>query len=1149
MKFLKDLLIGFQNIEKLKDKENDVRDLLRGSCRGVKAPHIYGLAETWGNQNIQDLETHKWFGIDKISRDGLFGGVGAYVSNNLSPFTQILHEFSNENIMWLRIITLEEPLFIAVVYAPPNNTDILNGLITNIINTKSSLSGLGRVLIMGDFNCRLGSTTRDKMVNPRGKLLKDFFKTTKSSPLSNQQDDHWTCYTWNGQSVNDLFIVDNNEKLKCKDYFVFKEHRFSSKHALLTFRWNVKVSPPDKLQWSNHTSTSLNWDDDTINQNYLNLLTPKLTAWLDKNKDMNTVKESNLASNKLVSLIQDCIHQLQTKTKNRQQKYKEFTSDEITQLRNDRNHVISNFTEETSIDTRKEMLSKIHTLQNKISNATELLEKKQTRKLWDKVLENKKGKDMSTYWKMIKRIRSPQEKSFPMAITGPDGSLLITKHEILQAFSNRYSLVFKGEDKEAENYHKSLLSNSGFNNSANIRKNISEKYKTIQRDFKAPPLNSPASVFECPLDKEETESAVKACKHNKASGKSQIPAEALQKGGPLLIQCLHQLYCTWWDLGVTPDSMQEALVTPLFKKGDKTDPKNYRPISLLNTIFKTYEKILEKRLRAYVENNNLLTPLQTGARANKGTTEAIFQILSATQHNTGNKTPTFLTLLDLSKAYDRVWRTGLWVKLHSLGIKGNLLRAIHSTYSNPSFTIKIGDHTSDTLPCENGLRQGSVLSPLLFVILFSAVADHLDSARGVPLSHALPDLHLHCQMFVDDTILLTNNEQDIGHQFRLFNQFAQIWGSVLNIDKTMILSTENLKNHGEWLQALEMEDAPVKIARYLGLWISLGNSTWNQHFKKIITKAKKSFFYLHSKGLRNGHIEPNEALELFKILIIPKFTFCAEIITPSASVINKVNDFFALAAKHMLGIPMTASTQTVLWEANIPDFSLQLDMAKLRFHRKLLVGENIAQSKNLYRKGNYLFDGNQKVLQKWDGALSTHNAQWKNLFASPHKPSKPIWKSLLNKALSTLRTSVFRTKHPSFFNLKPRQGICDAIFNLNVLAQKVILRARHNIDVQKQCPYPHCKRSWAYSSSKHYLTECLRPEVISSRVGLTLSLLNVSTADISHFTSNDLNDTFLGKPIDAIPTKHLSAIFKAAASHLIKFTPPDEFDTDWYAKI
>ena len=187
-------------------------------------------------------------------------------------------------------------------------------------------------------------------------------------------------------------------------------------------------------------------------------------------------------------------------------------------------------------------------------------------------------------------------------------------------------------------------------------------------------------------------------------------------------------------------------------------------------------------------------------------------------------------------------------------------------------------------------------------------------------------------MFVDDTILLTNNEDDIQTQFHRFNKFASICG-----DQSMILSTDNIKNDGQWLIETGMEEAPTKRFKYPGLWFTLDNSTWNQHFAKTISSAKKSFFYLYAKGLKKGHIEPSEALTLFKRLIITKLTYCAEVITPSVAAIHKVNDSFALAVKRMLGIPMSATTQPVLWEADITDFPLQLEMAKLRFHRKMVV--------------------------------------------------------------------------------------------------------------------------------------------------------------------------------------------------------------------
>ena len=1138
------LFIGFQNIERLKNKETDVRDLLAGKIKGVKTPHVYGLAEHWGNQDIQDMATHKWFGLDKPTHDGMYGGVGAYVANKLSPFTQILHEFSNPNVMWLRIITMDEPIFVAVVYAPPKETTTLEEIINNLISTKASLSGLGRVLIMGDFNCRLGALTRDKKTNTRGKLLKDFFKSTKSSPLSNKQSDHWTCYTWNGESVSDLFIVDNKDKIKCKDYRVFKDVRFSSAHALLTFRWNILVQPPDKLQWSDNLSNQIDWDDDQLVLKYQNLLTPGLTQWANRNNVINSIGDSNRASSKLVSLIKDSLCQIQTQTKKSQTLHTEHNSAEIRNLRRERNDNIASFSAESTSHTRKQLLSKITTLQNKISIATETLEKKKVRKLWDKVLETKKEKNSTTYWKMIKAIRKPREKLYPMAILGPNGTLLTTKEEILRAFSNRYKHVFEASDKEAADYQKFLSQQEPAPSTNKARKSISKKYENVRSNFK--PNNQSTdpetSIFDIDLDIEETENAIAAFNLHKATGKSQIPAEALQKGGDLLTKCLHKLYSAWWKQGTTPQSMQEAMVTPLYKKKDVTLTQNYRPISLLNSIFKTYEKILETRLRAFVEDNNCITPLQMGARANTGTTEAIFQLLSATTSNTNNKQPVYLTLLDLSKAFDRVWRKGLWVKLHSIGIKGNLLRAIHSTYSNPKFTVKIGDSTSETLPCVNGLRQGSVLSPLLFIILFSDVAETLYKDRGIAASNTNNKL-LHCQMFVDDTILLTNNEEDIKTQFGRFNKFARLWGSVLNVDKTMILSTDKIKNDGQWLLETGMEDAPTNLAKYLGLWISLDNSTWNQHFAKTISSAKKSFFYLHAKGLKKGHIEPSEALTLFKLLIIPKLTYCAEVIIPSEAVISKVNNFFALAVKHMLGIPMSAPTQSVLWEADITDFSLQLEMAKLRFHRKMVVNNPHISVSTLYCKGNYLFDSNQALLEKWDPTLTYHSSTWKNLFSTPNSPSKTTWKNLLKKALQTRRISLFKTKLPSFYNIKPIPEIYTTLLKLPLTSQVTMFRARHCIAPLSHCPV--CKPSGIYSSSKHYLTECTRPDVLASRIGLSMGIDSTTDLDTSNLSPNQLHDVLLGKPLDSTHTGISQQLLGAVADHLQTFTPQDEFEFSW----
>ena len=135
--------------------------------------------------------------------------------------------------MWLQIITNDEPLYLAIVYAPPNKNALLQKVLSSIESTYACLSKLGKVLLMGDFNCRIGKLTRDSCIaRPRADHLLNFLDTIKFKPLKNKQDHHWTCYTFNGQSVNDLFLLNKKELTNCTEFKVFKNHSFGSDHRL-----------------------------------------------------------------------------------------------------------------------------------------------------------------------------------------------------------------------------------------------------------------------------------------------------------------------------------------------------------------------------------------------------------------------------------------------------------------------------------------------------------------------------------------------------------------------------------------------------------------------------------------------------------------------------------------------------------------------------------------------------------------------------------------------------------------------------------------------------------------------------------------------------------------------------------------------------
>jgi len=522
-----------------------------------------------------------------------------------------------------------------------------------------------------------------------------------------------------------------------------------------------------------------------------------------------------------------------------------------------------------------------------------------------------------------------------------------------------------------------------------------------------------------------------------------------------------------------------------------------------------------------------------GAIQQSGTTEALFQLLSATHTNKEIKKDVYLTFLDLSKAFDRVWRSGLWTKMWSMGVKGALLRALHSTYEQQSFQVKIGEHTSHQNDCSNGLRQGSVLSPLLFSLLFSTVVNDLDKNKGIPFNKQDTSL-LHTQLFVDDTIILTNCESDIPKQISAFNKFAAIWGTVLNIDKTCILSTKNLKNKNNWLKKLNMTNAHKTLTRYLGVHLSLKNDTFNQHFEKAISKARKTFFQIYSQGLKKECVSPPEALKLYKILVLPQLTFALEVITPSTGVINKVNDFLAYTLKILLGIPLTASNETAMWEADVPDFQIQNDLSKLRFHRKILL--NPLKYVDVYKPGNYLYNINQHILSQW-GLSETGE------FKSLPTLSKFSWKSILSKHTSIQRIKLMQCTNPAFLNIKPKIGTINHLLHLRPAERCTILMARHAIPSQHPCT--HCPQKPWYQPAFHYIFECTEPTIQKERVVLLLECYSHLGNNASLLPNHDLFPILIGKPSPYLDNTDIT-VLKKVANHLQLSFGKEEFNKEGF---
>ena len=142
--------------------------------------------------------------------------------------------------------------------------------------------------------------------------------------------------------------------------------------------------------------------------------------------------------------------------------------------------------------------------------------------------------------------------------------------------------------------------------------------------------------------------------------------------------------------------------------------------------------------------------------------------------------------VDLSKAYNRVSRKRLWTILFKSGVKGKLWLALMSTYSKSSEYIKLRSRPWTELDLINGLRQGSVLSPLLFIISMDALLEALQkTGTGFPVGNiTIPGL-----AYVDDLQLIAMSEEELHIQLHTLLNFSHTSGLIVNTDKTFCLST------------------------------------------------------------------------------------------------------------------------------------------------------------------------------------------------------------------------------------------------------------------------------------------------------------------------------------------------------------------------
>ncbi|BHF73173.1 hypothetical protein SprV_0401625000 [Sparganum proliferum] len=486
------------------------------------------------------------------------------------------------------------------------------------------------------------------------------------------------------------------------------------------------------------------------------------------------------------------------------------------------------------------------------------------------------------FFSAIKAVYGPPTKGTAPLIWADGSTLLTEKTQILQ----RWAVHFRGVLNRP-----SAISDAVIVRLPQVETNVD--------------LDLPPSL-------QETIRVVQQLSSGKAHGSDAIPTEVYKRGGPQLMDHLTALFQEMWRQGEVPQDFKDATIVHLCKrKRNRQICDNHRGISLLNIAGKIFARIFLNRLNNHLERG-LLPESQCGFRRHRGTTDMIFADRQLQEKCQEMRTHMYSTFVDLTKAFDTVNREGLWKIMQKFGCPERFTQMVRQLHDGMMARVTDNGAVSEAFAVTNGVKQGCVLAPTLFSLMFSAMLmdAYRDERPGIRIAYRtdgqlLNQRRMHFQsrvstttvhelLFTDDCALNTNSEEEMRRSMDLFSAACENFGLVINTQKTVVMHQPppNTATHPNApLPQISVNGTQLQVVEnfpYLGSTLSR-NTKIDDEVANRISKASQAFGRLQSTVWNRHGLQLSTKLKMYKAVILPMLLYGAETWTVCLRRILRVN--------------------------------------------------------------------------------------------------------------------------------------------------------------------------------------------------------------------------------------------------------------------
>lgn len=855
------------------------------------------------------------------------GGIAIGINNSISKGVSIIKTNSTE-VMWMKLdrkfFNLTSDMYVASVYVAPNDSPYFqtyDNIFDLLESDVAKFSKNGNCFLAGDWNSRTNITNDfcsnftppdgtkifcdtippvrsnldEKPIDHHGNLLLDLCKSSGLRLLNGRilgdLEGKFTCFSHAAKVPSTIdYMLTSADCLKMVDYFQVSDLTVHSIHCIISAVLVTGIYEPcdekvplkrlDKFLWRSNDSAKF----------LETLSTPLFSSKLD-----DLAKSATPSCNHISDLTDILIKAAEmskirksSKSKKKRRKHKRWFDSDCHKLKNELRKIARRIGSLTANDYKRgDTLHKIYNQKKK--HYYKVLKRKSNQYKAETLneLEALHSSNPRAYWQLFDQLRDHDSKKSVC----PASSESLISH-----FRNLANTV---SDKQDTNFEASL--------DAFIDENRNSIFNELNFSISA----------------DEISESIDKLKLNKASGTDLILNEMLKSGKLILLPVLHKLFNNIYNFRLFPKAWCCSPLTPVYKKGDRTLAKNYRGIAVSSNLCKLYCSVLNNRLTKFCDLNNLLPSSQIGYRKNSRPSDHVFVLKSLIDKYLIDKKQWLYTcFVDFKAAFPSLSRRAILFKLIKAGICGNFIDAIEDLYSTVSYCVKIGSDISDTFPSVVGVKQGCVLSPLLFNLFVRDLPDIIDESCD-PVT--LWDMKLPCLQFADDLVLLSQSQSGLQNSINKLSEYCAKWSLNINMDKTKILifnsSGRTIKSQRFFLDGLILEN--VHSYCYLGIVFTAFGS-FSEAASRLFDQANKALFKLKQF---NVHQNVPVALKLFESLISPILSYSSDIWAVFClGNLNSSSDLFDLCenlpveklvlkfAKYLLRVPKNATTAAVRGE-------------------------------------------------------------------------------------------------------------------------------------------------------------------------------------------------------------------------------------------